>query len=168
MDYDRIYQDIITPMHKVFTIGDNSIFLGSQNAVGGFPDKWNYSLDDYNNLKNELKQKNIQYIVCCADNLEVFPEDFKYLQIPMFNNKNFIIKNILDVSYNFILENIKNGSLIVHCNAGCTRSATVVLNFLIRYNQWSYDEAYNYLKNIRSCIDVDIFTEQIITSNDLN
>jgi protein-tyrosine phosphatase len=165
MDYDRIYQDIITPMHKIFTIGENNLYLGSQNSVGGFPDKWNYSQNDYNNLKNELKEKNVKYIVCCADNLEVFSDDFEYLQIPMQNNKDFNIMDILNKSFKFINEKIKNGSIVVHCNAGCTRSATVVINFLMKYNNWSYENTHSYVKNIRSCIDVDIFKPQIMLSN---
>ena len=45
---DKFYEALMTPFHKIHTFDNlNSIYLGSQSAVGGFPDKWNYKEEDY-------------------------------------------------------------------------------------------------------------------------
>jgi protein-tyrosine phosphatase len=54
--------------------------------------------------------------------------------------------------------------VLVHCNAGCTRSASVVINFLMKHCDWDYDTAHKYLFDIRSCIDTDIFETQLRTN----
>lgn len=44
------------------------------------------------------------------------------------------------------------GATIVHCQAGISRSATVCLAYLIKKRGYTLDEAFEYLKNCRSCI----------------
>jgi len=161
-DYDRIYNDLIQPYHLVLKINNNSIYLGNQSTAGGMPDPWNYTDKDYNEIRNELINLNVKSIICCADNVEKFPNDFKYLQIPMNNNKSFSIKESVEKAYNFILENIENGSIFIHCNAGVTRSASTVIYFLMKYNNWTFEKSHEYLINIRSCIDVELFREQLL------
>jgi len=162
-DYEKIYNDLIQPYHKIISINNNTLYLGNQSTAGGMPDKWNYSKDDYDNICNNLKNLNVKSIVCCADNIEIFPNNFTYLQIPMRNHCDFSIKESVDKAYNFIVENIKNGSVFVHCNAGVTRSASTVIYFLMKYKEWDFKTAHDYVKNIRSCIDVDIFENQLMS-----
>jgi protein-tyrosine phosphatase len=161
IDYNRIYYDLITPYHKVIQIKSNYLYLGNQSGAGGVPDPWNYTQNKLNKIYNDLKNNNIKAIVCCADNIEVYPNDFKYLQIPMNNNINFDIEDSIKKAYDFIIKNIEKGSVFIHCNAGVTRSASTVIYFLMKYNNWNFETAYNYLYNIRSCIDVELFKSQL-------
>ena len=161
-DTDKIYTALITPYHCVATVGQHKIYLGNQSFAGGFPDYWNYTPTDLESVKATMKKIGITAIVCCADNVEIFPNDFAYLQIPMQNNTSFPIEKSVTKAYDFITEHIATGSIFVHCNAGCTRSPSVVLYFLMKHNGWTFQRAYDYLYDIRSCIDVEIFKNQLV------
>jgi len=41
---------------------------------------------------------------------------------------------------------------LVHCNAGVSRSTSVVIGFLIRCKKMSFEEAFNLVKSKRECI----------------
>ena len=156
------YNDLITPFHKIHTFENcNSIFLGSQSSVGGFPDKWNYTDDDFKKVKDTLIKNNIKSIVCCAELYDLFPNNFKYLHIPMESNDSFDILPSCLLGWDFINENIKNGSVLVHCNAGCHRSATVVVGYLSKSLNISVNDSLSYVQNKRNCINIDNFIKKL-------
>ena len=82
---EKMFEDLMTPYHLILdkTLTEGAIYLGNQQAVGGIPDKWNYSQKDLYNVLAELKKNGIVSIICCADGIEIFPKDFSYLQIPL-------------------------------------------------------------------------------------
>lgn len=83
---------MVTPFHEIYTFKNgNKLYLGSQSAVGGWPDKWNYNDNDYVDAKNKLMENNIRSIVCCAELFDFWKDDFSYLHIPMESNDNFDI-----------------------------------------------------------------------------
>jgi len=43
-------------------------------------------------------------------------------------------------------------SILVHCDAGISRSASVIIYYLMKSYKWNYNESYIYLKNIRNII----------------
>jgi len=67
----------------------------------------------------------------------------------------------------------KDGATIVHCQAGISRSATVCLAYLMKKKGYNLDEAFDYLKNCRSCIgpnfgflgQLKIFEQQLAGSS---
>lgn len=159
---DKYYNDLITPFHHIHTFNNgNSIFLGSQSAVGGFPDKWNYTNEDYNKVKNTLQKNNIKAVVCCAELYDLFPKDLKYLHVPMESNDDFDISDACLKAWDWIKDRLNEGSVIVHCNAGCHRSATVVVGFLAQYLNMSLNESYSYVRNKRTCINLDNFINKL-------
>lgn len=46
----------------------------------------------------------------------------------------------------------KKKTVMVHCKAGMSRSAALVIAYLMIENKWQYEEAYLYVKNKRSII----------------
>lgn len=46
----------------------------------------------------------------------------------------------------------QHGKVLVHCAAGVSRSASLVLAFLIRHRHMKYDDAFALLKKARSCV----------------
>lgn len=45
-----------------------------------------------------------------------------------------------------------NSNVLVHCNAGVSRSAAVVIGYLVLVENYTYDDAYTAVKIARSCI----------------
>ncbi|VDM17197.1 unnamed protein product [Hydatigera taeniaeformis] len=57
----------------------------------------------------------------------------------------------------------RGGKTVVHCMAGISRSATIVLAYLVKYQDMSLSEAYEYVLSIRPCIHPNIgFWRQLI------
>ena len=63
------------------------------------------------------------------------------------------IKDELNLCNDFI-EEVKNsgGCVLVHCNAGVSRSAAVAIYYVMKFKKFSYDEAYSSVKTKRESI----------------
>jgi atypical dual specificity phosphatase/dual specificity phosphatase 12 len=52
---------------------------------------------------------------------------------------------------------------LVHCYAGISRSASIIISYLMKKYNWSYEKAYNYVKNKRPIINPNRgFKKQLI------
>ncbi|XP_072220478.1 dual specificity protein phosphatase 12 isoform X2 [Leuresthes tenuis] len=69
----------------------------------------------------------------------------------------------MDACYVFIDEAVKaDGAALVHCQAGRSRSATIVTAYLMKRYQLGFDEAYNRLKSVKQDVQVNSgFEEQL-------
>jgi hypothetical protein len=64
IDEERFFADLTIPYHHIHTFpsshhhssSNHSLFLGSQSAVGGFPDQWNHTEADYQQVREALIQ----------------------------------------------------------------------------------------------------------------
>jgi Predicted protein-tyrosine phosphatase len=64
-----------------------------------------------------------------------------------------------------ILFQIKDegGCTLIHCVAGVSRSASLCLAYLIKYNQMNFHQAFHYLRSLRPCIRPNLgFFKQLI------
>lgn len=52
----------------------------------------------------------------------------------------------------FIEKGMKEGNVLVHCMGGIMRSATVVIAYCMKRYKWSYEKAYQHVKNCRRAI----------------
>lgn len=68
----------------------------------------------------------------------------------------------LDDATRFIAEHIRRGCVLVHCGAGISRSAAVVIAYLCRYTGMSYAEALAFVKARRPQVaPADVFKDAI-------
>lgn len=171
---NNVYNALIAPHHKVYTdpLSGHSLYLGNQTTAGWdpvFPDMTEEVVCKIRSGVVEkliaLKKIGVIAIVCCADNVAVFPQELEYLQLPMENNENCIILPYVTKAFEFINQKLTQGSVFIHCNAGVTRSASTVLYFLMKTFGWGYDQAHKYLFQIRPCIDTELFRPQLEVTN---
>eukprot|EP01102_Stenamoeba_stenopodia_P008504 TRINITY_DN2450_c0_g1_i1.p1 TRINITY_DN2450_c0_g1~~TRINITY_DN2450_c0_g1_i1.p1 ORF type:complete len:202 (+),score=53.01 TRINITY_DN2450_c0_g1_i1:349-954(+) len=128
-------------------------------------------LGSYRNAHDQilLAQKNIKYVLCCADDVDVEPPphrpDIIYKKIPLVDEDHkdrcdtrelFCTKNfeMFDEVYAFIEEaKAKGVACIVHCKHGRSRSAFVVIGYLMKALELSFVKAHNYVMERRPIIN---------------
>jgi protein-tyrosine phosphatase len=103
-----------------------------------------------------LKQVGVTHIVNCAGELQNYhPDKFHYLRLGMRDSSHETIYGTLEPTYQYmkrIVELRPSNKILVHCYAGMSRSATIVIYFLMRHYSMSFDDAYNHVKKIRNVI----------------
>lgn len=94
-----------------------------------------------------------------------FPDSFKYLNIRVIDIEETDLLKEFDRSNKFIQEAKEQGSsCLVHCKMGVSRSASIVLAYLMKESNLSFNEAFTFAKQKRSCINPNMgFREQLLT-----
>ena len=106
---------------------------------------------------NELINNKISVIINVTKDISNFYEkekNIEYYKIPIYDINDESIIDYLENVYNFILKN-KNKNILIHCFAGRSRSAAVVLFYLIKKYDFSIDTAYDYLVSKRSLVNMN-------------
>ncbi|GMP86434.1 hypothetical protein CsSME_00039216 [Camellia sinensis var. sinensis] len=127
-------------IHKVYT-GDSELedVSGDSSKSSLSPEKLLYSLEY---AGNDLK--------------------LVMMVVPLRDTENENLLDYLDVCLDFVDKSRKEGSVLVHCFAGVSRSAAIITAYLIRTEQLSQEDALESLQ--KSCEFVclnDGFLEQL-------
>ncbi len=93
-----------------------------------------------------------------------FPHSFKYKIIPVLDMASTNLKRRFNECIEFINECLSNGGkVLVHCFAGVSRSATIILAYMMQEHGLSYHAAIKFVKNKRALINPnDGFRTQLI------
>ena len=118
----------------------DNIYLGSAFNVS--------SVDTLN--KYEIKRiLNVTKEIPC-----MFPEQFTYKSIQVKDTRDSFLDAHLEDAYQFIIKSPEK-QVIVHCYMGSSRSATIVLYYLMKKYNKTYEEALEFVRNKRSCVNLN-------------
>lgn len=129
------------PDLKPACILDNFLYLGSQDAV----------------TMETINQLHLTHILSIGIEcpLPELTENLTNLFVPCLDlpETSLIKDGILLQAFDFIEEaRLNNGCVLVHCNAGVSRSASIVLAYLMQYHNMDFETAYKHVKTQRECI----------------
>lgn len=112
--------------------------------------------------KELLEKHKITHILsCCPMNGPL--NGFEHKVIPIYDTEKDDISKYFEESVEFINKGLEKGAVLVHCLAGVSRSATIILYFLQKQKKMSYKESYLFLKEKRSIIEPnDGFKRQLM------
>ncbi|XP_034941628.1 dual specificity protein phosphatase 19-like [Chelonus insularis] len=112
------------------------LFLSSQDPIFCFDILKSYAIKHILSLgiEPDVKFDGIQY------------HFIEILDIPEFN----LITSLKDCLK--IIHQFRKDNILVHCNAGVSRSPTVVISYIMATEKLSYTEAFQKVKNIRTYI----------------
>ncbi|KAI1291736.1 Protein phosphatase Slingshot [Halotydeus destructor] len=115
------------------------LYLGSE---------WNAS-----NLE-ELKLKGVGKILNVTREVDNFyPGAFDYYNIRVYDDDSTEMIRHWDKTYRYIYKSMEEGSkVLVHCKMGISRSASVVIAYVMKSKNWSLKQALQFVKNKRNCI----------------
>lgn len=96
-------------------------------------------------LRSSLPPKKLLYL------LEYAGQDLKFLRmaVPLRDSENENLLDHLDVCLDFIEDGRKEGSVLVHCHAGVSRSVAVIMAYIMRTEQLS-QEGVKFLAGLGS------------------
>jgi protein-tyrosine phosphatase len=73
-----------------------------------------------------------------------------YLNIRIKDDEETIILKHFQSCHQFIDSAVeKNQKVLIQCALGISRSATIVVSYLMKKNNWSLQKAYKYVKDLR-------------------
>lgn len=102
-----------------------------------------------------LKSLNISHILTVCECLPPkFPGEFTYKVIPVTDEPSTKLSNHFKEALDFVRSAIVEGkNVLVHCFAGVSRSATIVIAYLLKYHKMEYNPAMALVKSKRPWIN---------------
>jgi protein-tyrosine phosphatase len=130
-----------------------------------YPNVWIGSENGARNLK-EIKKNNITHVLnITIEANNFFPDLLQYFNIRIADaiDVDILESGILEQCLNIIDETLQNnGRILVHCQAGMSRSGSIVIAFLMKHKKISYERALSHAVSIRNCIMPNISFEKQI------
>jgi protein-tyrosine phosphatase len=109
---------------------------------------------------NTLKERNIKLIINMTYEISnYFPKDVEYLNYPLYDNNSQSIKNYLIESYDKIIQfqmNNRDKNMLIHCFMGASRSASVVIYYLMKKYNYTLNDAIMFCKDKRALVNPTI------------
>ncbi len=133
-------------------VGSEKIYVGSPTIDHVVDNIYIGNFKSAQNIK-QLQENEITHIINCAYFLpEVHKNNFDYLTLDLEDKIKQDILPSIDIAMKFIknvTENNPKSKIFIHCVKGKSRSASVVVAYLMLTRNIDYDEAYNILKDKR-------------------
>lgn len=129
-------------------------YLSTQFAINEIVP--NLYLGDFASAANRetLREQGFTHIITAILGVdEMYPDDFKYLILPLRDVRSEDIFSVFPDSYTFIREALnEGGKVLVHCMAGASRSATIVAAYLVKEFGLTAEQSIDFLQNKRNVV----------------
>ena len=123
--------------------------------LGQNEDSMHYILDniylgDVSAAENEtyLKSFNISLVINCAYEWISDYQDLKFYELNLTDHYPQQLFPIFELAYKVIKYN-KKRKILIHCMSGKSRSASLVIFYLMKEKKWDYDQCFNFVKEKR-------------------
>ena len=152
---ERIYDKKETVFNHIYKLSYNMTPIKDNIYLGNACDASYYY---------RLKNQNIKYIINVTKEIpNYFKNDFDYFNIDIndLNQESFdfnSFENVLNYIYDIQKKNEKfkkKDCILIHCYMGSSRSATIVLLYLMDKYNFSFEKALYLLKQKRDIINVN-------------
>lgn len=113
-----------------------------------------------------LKSRDITHIVNCAVEVpSYFPQHFSYLNLNLNDDMNQSLYKVLEKSFEYIRDSIAmSGVVLIHCYAGISRSASILIYFLMKIKKQDFETTLDFVRGKRSIINPNPnFKSQLIS-----
>ena len=118
-------------------------------------------LGNENDAKNKdlLVSIGITHVINVTKNIPCYHMDkdepkIEYMRVPVNDGADQDIKQYFEGTNKFIEDvKIKKGKVLVHCQAGISRSSTIVIAYLMNINKLTLENAYSDVKKIRPIVE---------------
>ena len=155
---EQAFLDLLQPYHQI----TENILLGNQQAAGWLPE-WERSEKALQEGRIRLQELGVTHILCCADSICVYPNEFTYKALPIRDSPGFNISEFFEEAYEFIEHCMEqNGTILIHCNAGASRSASILIYYIMRKKTLSLADAEAFVSCKRTCINPSNFRDQLL------
>jgi hypothetical protein len=118
----------------------------------------NYKDNKTQNLWERNTSTNNSVGISCYN---LSPNEKKYIEKLLGCYKN---KCMIEIAYNYIENAINNNEkILIHCVAGISRSASMLIYFFMKKYDYNYEQSYRFIKKSRAIINPNIsFVQQLI------
>ncbi|CAK5020602.1 unnamed protein product [Meloidogyne enterolobii] len=98
-----------------------------------------------------LLTNKITHIINVATGVQcLFPENITYLALTALDVPTENLKRHFDKAVKFIYNAVENGGkVLIHCNAGVSRSTTIVIAYLMNYKHLTVNKALEHVRSQR-------------------
>ena len=130
------------------------LFISILNlSLGQEEDSMNYILDnlylgDVLAAENEtyLKSFNIYLVINCAYEHVSEYEDLKAYELKMTDHYPQQLFPTFEMAYKIIKHYNKNSKIYIHCMSGVSRSASLVIFYVMKEKKWDYEKSFEYVQ----------------------
>lgn len=100
-----------------------------------------------------LRKEGITHILQVAGGIKPqFPKDFTYKVIEVADQSQVNLIRHFPAAISFVKEGVQKGGVLVHCFAGVSRSATIVIAYLMQDRGMSFHQAFQFASQRRPVI----------------
>jgi protein-tyrosine phosphatase len=97
-------------------------------------------------------------VLCVAADLpHPFPADFRYMGVPVLDSPDVDLRPHFDAAFEFMEHAVSSsGGVLVHCFAGRSRSVTICVGYLMRYQTMTLHSALAAVQALRPCAQPNV------------